>query len=566
MPKTVAPIEPNVTPDMRDPATPPSVWVRTEARPPFLDPRMGVDVQVDKKKKPTHRLVTLGDSLTHGFQSGCILNTDLSFPKIIAWEMGWDTQFRIPRYQGFGGVGPVPNLEYLLRHIEDRFEPDVNTLDWWDYTRFSFFILNHMDQVEDYWERGRGSHVPEETEIKHNLGVYSWDIRDILDRTADTFLKSRGKPRDHFLNQLVEEHNGLASAYVLHSARKSDPARTALTPVQAAAALGEHGSLEDGTGDGIETLLILIGANNALGAVTRLKVQWSQRAGPRLDASEQERRQYLKEKEDWTVWDPDHFKEELDRLVEAVGKIRARHVIWGTVPHVTIAPIAKGIGLKMMHSAQGNAGSSRYFPFYARPWVTDSTFNPNDDACITHAQARAIDSAIDQYNEAITQAVRTARGSGKDWYLLDAANMLDRLAQRRYIEDPNARPSWWTPYELPPSLEHLAVKPDSRFFDSGPEGRIQGGLFSLDGIHPTTIGYGLLAQEFIRVMQLAGVKFYWGDGKTERTGPVQVDFERLLRLDTLMAHPPRLLHSSMTFLRWLDERTDFLQRLFKKQL
>lgn len=51
----------------------------------------------------------------------------------------------------------------------------------------------------------------------------------------------------------------------------------------------------------------------------------------------------------------------------------------------------------------------------------------------------------------------------------------------------------------------------------------------LDGIHPTTISYGIVAQEPINIMQLyAGVKFYLGDGITERTGFIGVDFERLI--------------------------------------
>jgi hypothetical protein len=37
--------------------------------------------------------------------------------------------------------------------------------------------------------------------------------------------------------------------------------------------------------------------------------------------------------------------------------------------------------------------------------------------------------------------------------------------------------------------------------------RTPGGLFALDGVHPTTIAYGLVAQELINVMQVAGVQF-----------------------------------------------------------
>src|SRR5206468_3562608 len=103
---------------------------------------------------------------------------------------------------------------------------------------------------------------------------------------------------------------------------------------------------------------------------------------------------------------------------------------------------------------------------------------------------------------------------GLNWHLVDVAGILDRLASRRYINDVSSRPTWWTPYELPPELQALKPKPDSLFFQSGPLGRTAGGIFSLDGIHPTTIAYGIVAQEFIKVMELAGVEFYFGDGKT----------------------------------------------------
>jgi hypothetical protein len=135
--------------------------------------------------------------------------------------------------------------------------------------------------------------------------------------------------------------------------------------------------------------------------------------------------------------------------------------------------------------------------------------------------------------------------------------LLDRLAARRYIDDPLARPEWWRKYELPPELKALSPEPDSRFFAAGPEGRTQGGFFSLDGVHPTTIGYGILAQELIDVMQqYAGVEFYLGDGQTRRTGPVRVDFGRLISRDTLISNPPRSLTSDLGLIGWIDEVLD----------
>ena len=181
------------------------------------------------------------------------------------------------------------------------------------------------------------------------------------------------------------------------------------------------------------------------------------------------------------------------------------------MPSVTIAPIARGTYKKVRPQ-------SRYFPYYTRPWVTDDDFDPKRDPHITGDEARAIDSAIDAYNETIIASVAAARRDGLDWYLFDMGALLDRLATRRYIESPWARPAWWTPYDLPPPLRDLDPVPTTRFFRSGPGGRTEGGLFSLDGVHPTTIGYGILAQEVIKVMELAGVAFSGRDGQPRR-GP-----------------------------------------------
>ena len=79
----------------------------------------------------------------------------------------------------------------------------------------------------------------------------------------------------------------------------------------------------------------------------------------------------------------------------------------------------------------------------------------------------------------------------------------------------------------------------------------------MDGVHPTTIGYGILAQELINVMQQqTGVKFYLGDGRTERLGPVRVSFRRLIDRDTLISSPPRSLTSNVRLIGWIDRTLD----------
>jgi hypothetical protein len=457
--------------------------------------------------------------------------------------MGCDDEFRFPLYDAEGGL-PL-NIELLVRTLEQKFG---DRIDFWEVPSALFEVRSLMARVEDYWESS-AAFPQRTTAVMHNLAVYGWDVRDLLDRHWTNLRVSIEEPKNDVFNQIVKDHNERAALHVYGSLRDEE------SVLGGARRLGEEGCVGappgESSGHGIETLVVFIGANNALGSVTSLNVKWS---GPGYDT--------LAGKGAYNVWRPSHFQAELDQLTRELKRIKARHVILATVPHVTIAPIARGVSRKV-------SAKSRYFPYYTRPWISDSQFDPKDDPKITENQARAIDSAIDQYNDAITQAVRQARGEGRDWYLLDIAGVLDRLAARRYFDDPSARPDWWTPYELPRALAALEPRPDSRFFASGPKGRTQGGLFSLDGVHPTTIGYGIIAQEVINVMRRAGVKFFLGDYRdrashdnpTERSGAIQVDFERLVRLDSLIAHLPRSLTSDLKLIGWLDETLDLFGRL-----
>ncbi|MFF8534364.1 hypothetical protein ACF07B_20885 [Streptomyces sp. NPDC015532] len=142
---------------------------------------------------------------------------------------------------------------------------------------------------------------------------------------------------------------------------------------------------------------------------------------------------------------------------------------------------------------------------------------------------------------------------------MDTAGLLDRLASRRYIKDMTAQPPWWRPYQLPPQLKALAPEPNSHFITSDGTGRSDGGLFSLDGVHPTTIAYGIVAQELINVMLAAGVRFRHSDGSV-RTAPVTVDFDRLIRRDTLVNQPPANLDSTLNILAWAQSSLGLLKR------
>jgi hypothetical protein len=498
------------------------------ARAPETDPAVGIAVQLPPAAEPAHRLVTIGDSLTHGFQSGAIFNTALSYPTIIARELGCFDTFRYPTYEGFGGL-PL-NVEYLLRELEQSYGDRIS---WWELAAAAFQVRQIMARVEDWWERGRGSMTPVVTGVNHNLGIYGWDLRDVLDRTAAKCIADIKAPSDAVFKQIVENANERAALRVL----PTDPALGQdLTPLDAAKLLGEQG--------GIETLIVMIGANNALQVVTKLKVVWSEGdiTDPKIKAG-------------FTVWRPSDFASELALVAERVKAIGARHVIWATVPHVTIAPIARGVARKVR-------ADSRYFPYYTRPWISDDEFDERQDPNITEREARDVDTAIDLYNDAIVETVRKARTENRDWYVIELAGLLDRLAQRRFLDSPEARPDWWTPYELPPQLAALDPPPNSRFFKVAKGRRVDGGLFSLDGVHPTTIAYGVMARELIRVMELAGVQFRFNNGDP-RSPPVEPDWRYLIARDTLIGDPPGSLTSDLELIGWFDEQADFLSRMLR---
>jgi hypothetical protein len=523
---------------------PAEVDVRREPRQPEADPTLGIAVASPPTRTATHRLVTMGDSISHGFMSGAVFRTEVSWPAIVAYELGLrlappaadpapPNVFRYPVYEPPDGAGGIPfDIERLLRALQDRYGDRVG---FTELFRAAWFACRYCDGIEDFWEREADARVPMLKATPHNLSVYGWDVRDLMSTSYDMMVKAVGASpaRDNRLpwRQIVEADTARAGLRVLGPAYAEHGTQTA---VEAAEALGNDG--------GIETLVVMIGANNALASMLKLKLCWS--GDDFADCSQ---------KGKYTVWRPSHFAQEWAELVGRLRAIKARHVIVATVPSVTIAPIARGLPAKLAHG-------SRYFSYYTRPWLDPEHFEPRFDAHVTGDDARAVDSAIDAYNSTIIDSVRTARTDGLDWYLFELGGLLDSLASKRYLTDPAARPAWWQEYQLPATLQALDPVPNTRFFRSGPQGRVDGGLFSLDGVHPTSIGYGIVAQEVIRVMQRAGVAFRTPTG-ADRTGDVAVDWHRLLATDTLLSSPPALLDDGLGLLGWLDERLDWVHRL-----
>jgi hypothetical protein len=489
-------------PEYLDSHTPADVVVTDTLRPPIDDPTLGEPLGPPSPDAPAvpghpdHPLVTVGDSLTHGLVSGAVFHTELSWPALVAAGLGVQQQFRFPSYGGPLGGLPL-NLEGLLRRLQDKFGTDLDVL---EKLELPVILQRLCDENEDYWERGDGRKPPRVDVRYENLGIYGWDVRDGISYTdARAAQLAAQTPHDDFRGARPEHDNDIAANSVLA------PFGIAATQVSAAAWHGNNG--------GIGTLVVALGANNALGSVVDKQPRWSDAGFDDLDR-----------KGAYNVWRPVHFAVEYGELVKALRPIPAQRVVLATVPHVTIAPVAKGVNPD--NPGQKWREGSRYFPYYIDPWIDERDFNPNKHRHLTHQQARAIDSAIDQFNDTITDAVRHARREGRDWRVLDLCGVLDGLGFRRFLNDPEAAArNDWQRFDLPGPLADL----DTRFFLSDKNGRRQGGLFGLDGVHPTTSGYGVIAQAALDVIDGAGVP----------TTPI--DFVALRRKDTLNAQPPALL-------------------------
>jgi hypothetical protein len=95
---------------------PAGLEINREPRRPQFDPTLGIAVEIDRTGSPRNRLVTIGDSVTHGFMSAAIFRTDLSWPAVVAFELGAFDAFRRPVYEPPSGPGGIPlDLERALR-------------------------------------------------------------------------------------------------------------------------------------------------------------------------------------------------------------------------------------------------------------------------------------------------------------------------------------------------------------------------------------------------------------------------------------------------------------------
>ncbi len=467
------------------------------------------------------KLIAIGDSLTQGFQSGAILRTDLAYPALIARSLGLriPTEFPIP---SFPGSGLPLNLEDALRTMERSLGPNIDRMEW--AVRFPVLLHQYVDQVENLYERGAGARPVSYGGCYHNLAVWGFRVMDSLtvhSQYSDTAInREEGWIKDDFL--------GLPSGAMYRTAKRvlnpsANPARAQWTQVDNLRAIVAQDQQ-------LDCLILWLGANDCLGTVLELEVKDMTDS----DVQSLEQQGLLQDPETrrrWNLTNLGLFRRDFGQLVETVAPILPAHtqVFVGTVPHVTIPPITRGVG----------EFDGKYFDYYGNFFANpeDSSGSPIQRR-LTKAEVIAIDQRIDGFNRVIREVVA---GQGPQWRVVEIGAVLDELAvKRNHSTDSPGLPliNYYKKQGKPDHpLLQLRPVPSVLRLDTQNATRLQGGLFSLDCIHPTAIGYGIIAEVFLTAMQQAGL----GDA-----GPHRLDWNRLISQDSLIQAPPRLWDDIIT--------------------
>lgn len=462
-----------------------------------------------------HQLVAMGDSMPQGFKNGGIYRTDLSFPAILAKSMGEDVQFDRPSFSAQAGI-PI-NMEVLIRGLEEEMGSEINL---WNSVQAGRYVYRTLRRIKSYWE---GHLKPLEIERDtpfHNQGIWGFSISDcwLIDEAHSRNYIKENRVQYSVFNVLPDNAMYTTARMVLNPS--FNPEFENKTMVDNVVDLQNDG--------GIENLILCIGHNNIVGAATKLTIALSEESDLNAPYS----------KRTCTVFRPEHFEQELRTLYEKMVGLNIRRVFVPTIPYVTIPPAIRGVNL------DDSAPKDGHFDYYARFWIWDEDFDPEKHPHLTRQEAIFLDQTVDQYNQIIKtladefgffvvpvgRYVRTAARRRKQLDKIapfpdDFIKALKNNPKTSFLVDKDGNPRI--------STDYLRLDKETGRID-------RGGIFSLDGLHPSTIGYGLIANIYRMSMQKHGVKF---------KEPIDWDF--VIENETLVTDPPLLMHDLRRLLRFL---------------
>jgi hypothetical protein len=500
------------------------------------------------------KLFTIGDSVSQGFMSASAARTDLTYSTLIARSMGLElkSEYRYPEW----ALDGVPlNLERAFRRLVARYGSNIRGPEWLTVLQT---LNNVVDEVEDYYERGPGAAEKpyrdpalEEgehgggVEYFHNVAVTGFDV-------ADSWLVTPAK-----CQEMIANEPGGGESFFLPNAAFYRTALKVLNPsldsryadYSQLRWLEEHATNPD---EGVENLILWLGANNALGTVVGLKI--------RQTPNDPNQRPHLlthEEREGWTLWHPDDFKAEYEEFLNRVDTAMRQNtnpdwrVFIGTVPPVTIAPLAKGVGptyrITRKNSTTGEDETSVYYKYYVYFLFDEDLVHRNDGLYLELKDALHIDDCIREYNSTIRALVeaKNADHQEKRYHIVDIFQMFQDIALKRNAGE--------VKYDFPEYFDFVYPKVDTRYYHADPDGRLrQGGLSSLDGVHPSAIGHGLLAYEFLKVM-----------GEVSVVDNIQLDWEAIFESDRLYSEPIIIMQELYEH-TWFAEKLLSLIRTFQR--
>lgn len=470
-----------------------------------------------KKSSPKHKLVVLGDSISQGFQNGGIYRTDLNFPNFLrhCWEP--EPNFEQPLFTAQAGI-PL-NLEVLARGLSDEFG---DSIEWNEYLQAMTYLYSTLRRVKRYWE-GKTKSLQRERSIPyHNQSVWGFAMNDAwLVTEANSREHIDTQPETFSIFDMLPDHAMYVTARLVLNP-SFDPKFSQFTLLDNVEHLQNNG--------GIENLIVSMGHNNVIGAVSDLKFELSEEKDLNKFPSERS----------YTVYRPEHFEQEYRKLAEQVSQIGAERVITQTIPYVTIPPVSRGV-----NADKSRKGHTGYFDYYTRFWIWDADFNPDKHPHLTKDQAIALDQHVDEYNTIINEVA-----DEYGWITVPLNRYVSAIARRRLggkmrMPYPEA---FCKAMNRNPDTKHLVADPkDPKLsteyvrIDRNNGKLYKGGIFGLDGIHPTTIGYGLIAHLYKQTMEDHGVSFN-----------KPLDWDHIIKSDTLVTNPPFVLVELRKFLRFLS--------------
>lgn len=455
------------------------------------------------------RMAVIGDSLSQGFMSGAISQTTRSYPAIIADSIGLSipNDFSVPTFPGSG----LPfNIEEFLRFVEIRLGVDIQGWRQWLWD-FPALYSEFVDRLEDLYERGNGSTPAGFSGSYHNLSVWGFRVHDSFSINTDVcefaIRESEGFIQDDFL-QLPSAPMYRTAKRVLNPGQREN--RNHMTQVDALKSLIE----QEG---GLDVLILFLGSNDCLGTVLSLEVNDMEGT-----SSGDVPKNPIERRARFNLTSDKQFGKDFKQLVKRLDEILPEEtkVFVGTIPFVTIPPVTRGIGTM----------EGRYFEYYARFFLTDGPFSPSLHKHLRREQIIAIDKRIESFNKTISE-----QAEDNDWTVVPTGNLLSSLAVRRqHLEgSPNQalRDYFASKGVSDHPLLRLNPPPSILKLETDELGsRRSGGLFSLDCVHPSTIGYGLLAELFLESMQKEGIP---------NADPRRINWARIIQQDRLLQSCPK---------------------------